>query len=98
MLKRVTVAALACVALTGCVTNYADREVAQGSEPASLIVVNAPTGASIRVDGRPYGLAGAAGGPLTPGRHEVVVESGGRVIHSQSIFVAAGARAEVRIP
>ncbi|OYW35896.1 MAG: hypothetical protein B7Z42_13530 [Brevundimonas sp. 12-68-7] len=98
MLKRLMVTVLACAAVTGCVTNYADRDVAQGAAPASLIVVNAPAGATIQVDGRPYGTVGAEGAPLTPGRHEVVVEFGGRRIHTQSIFVAAGARAEVRIP
>ncbi|MGH6978151.1 MAG: PEGA domain-containing protein, partial [Brevundimonas sp.] len=60
--------------------------------------LNAPAGATILVDGRPYGMVGAAGAPLTPGRHEVVVEADGRRIHAQSIFVAAGARAEVRVP
>ncbi len=98
MMKRLTVAALACAVLGGCVQNYADRDVAQGMAPGSLVVLNAPAGATIQVDGRPYGMVGADAAPLTPGRHEVVVEAGGRRIHAQSIFVAAGTRAEVRVP
>lgn len=98
MLRMLTVVALLGATLSGCVQNYAEREVTQGALPGSLIVTNAPAGAAIQVDGRPYGLVGEAAAPLTPGRHEVVIEVGGRQIHSQSIFVAAGARAEVRIP
>lgn len=98
MLRILAVAALCGAALSGCVQNYAEREITQGAVPGSLAVLNAPQGAMVHVDGRPYGIAGEVGVPLTPGRHEVVVEAGGRRIHSQSIFVAAGARAEVRIP
>ncbi len=98
MLRTLTVVALCGAALSGCVQNYAERELTQGAMPGSLVVLNAPQGAAIQVDGRPYGVVGEASAPLTPGRHEVVIEVGGRRIHSQSIFVAAGARAEVRIP
>lgn len=98
MIRILALAALCGVALSGCVQNYAEREVVQGAVPGSLAVLNAPQGATTFVDGRPYGMAGEVGAPLTPGRHEVVVEVGGRRIHSQSIFVAAGARAEVRVP
>lgn len=98
MVRILVVAVLCGAALAGCVQNYAEREVTQGATPGSLTVVNAPEGASVFVDGRSYGVAGEVGAPLTPGRHEVVVEAGGRRIHSQSIFVAAGARAEVRVP
>lgn len=98
MLRILVAAALCGAALSGCVTNYADREITQGATPGSLVVLNAPQGATVHVDGRPYGIVGEAGAPLSPGRHEVVVTADGRRIHSQSIFVAAGARAEVRIP
>lgn len=98
MLRTLTVVALLGAAMSGCVQNYADREITQGAMPGSLVVLNAPQGAVIRVDGRPYGLVGEVAAPLTPGRHEVVIEIGGRQVHSQSIFLAAGARAEVRIP
>lgn len=98
MLLRLTAVALACAVLSGCVQNYADREVAQGAVPGSLTIVNAPQDATIFVDGHPYGVVSAQSVPLTPGRHEVVVEVGGRRIHTQSLFVAPGARSEVRIP
>lgn len=98
MLKKIVAVALACAALTGCVQNYAEREVSQGAAPGSLVVLNAPQGSTIEVDGRPYGVVGGAASALAPGRHEVVVEAGGRRIHTQSIFVAAGARVEVRVP
>lgn len=97
MFRNLTAFALAGAMLTGCVQNYAEREVAQGAAPGSLVVLNAPQGAIIRVDGRPYAASGE-GASLTPGRHEVVVEVDGRPVHVQSIFIAAGARAEVRVP
>lgn len=98
MLRKLLLVALCGAALSGCVQNYAEREVAQGAAPGSLVVLNAPADATIEVDGRPYGTVGAVAGPLTPGRHQIVVEAGGRQLHSQSIFMAAGARAEVRVP
>jgi len=50
------------------------------------------------VDGRPYRMSAVVVAPLRPGSHEVVVDAGGRRIHSQYMYVAAGARAGVRIP
>jgi len=98
MLLRLTAVTLACAVLSGCVQNYADRDVAQGAVPGSLVVMNAPQDATVFVDGRPYRAVDVQSVALTPGRHEVVIEAGGRRIHSQSIFVAPGARLEVRVP
>lgn len=100
MKKIILIVALICGALTtGCVQNYASREVAQGAAPATLIVSNAPAGARILVDGRQVGIVGqAAGIPVAAGRHDVTIESGAQRLHSQAIFVAAGARVEVRVP
>jgi len=98
MLHRAIAAALACMAVSGCVQNYAAREVTQGAAQGSLIVLNAPPGATIKVDGRPYISTGSGSIGLAPGRHEVVIEVDGRPIHSQAIFVAAGSRVEVRVP
>ncbi|WP_370650140.1 PEGA domain-containing protein [Brevundimonas sp.] len=92
--------ALLCGALTtGCVQNYASREVAQGAAPATLVVTNAPQGARILVNGREVGVVGqAAGIPVATGRHDVTIESGGHRLHSQAVFVSAGSRVEVRVP
>ena len=40
----------------------------------------------------------AAGASLTPGRHEIAVTQGGRVLHAQAVIVAAGAQAVVVVP
>ena len=98
MIRKLSLALACSLALTGCVQNYAQRDVAQGASPGSLLVLNAPQGATVYVDGRPFGAVGTALGPLTPGRHEVSIEVEGRRVHAQSIFVAPGARAEVHIP
>ncbi|HAJ04482.1 MAG TPA: hypothetical protein DCX75_12255 [Brevundimonas sp.] len=98
MPNRAILAAFACMAVSGCVQNYAEREVTQGAALGSLVVLNAPEGATIKVDGRPYDTTGSGAAALSPGRHEVVVEVNGRPIHSQAIFIAAGARVEVRVP
>lgn len=99
MSRKLLLAALISGALaTGCVQNYAQREVAQGAAPGSLLIMNAPVGAVVLIDGRTAGVATPAGVPITPGRHEVVVQANGQSIHSQAVFVAAGSRTEVRVP
>lgn len=100
MKKAVLLIALICGALTsGCVKNYPSREVSQGAAPATLSVMNAPQGARIILDGREVGIVGQTQGvPVSVGRHQVTIESGGQQIHSQAVFVSAGARVEVRIP
>lgn len=100
MKKTTLIVALICGALTtGCVQNYASREVGQGATPATLVVTNAPAGARILIDGREVGVVGQTPSiPVAAGRHDVTVESGGQRLHSQAVFVSAGARVEVRIP
>ena len=100
MNKRTIAAALLCAALTsGCVQNYASREVTQGAAPATLVVTNAPQGARILVDGREAGIVGQTPSiPMAVGRHEVVIEFGGQRLHSQAVYVSAGAAVEVRVP
>lgn len=100
MKKAALVVALLCGALTsGCVQNYPSREVSQGAAPASLVVTNAPQGARILIDGREAGIVGQTPSiPVSAGRHEVTIESAGQRLHSQAVFVSAGARVEVRIP
>lgn len=98
MISRLIVAALSFAALTGCVQNYAEREIVQGAPAGSLVVLNAPQGATIIVNGQFHGTVGHSTANLTPGRHEVVIEAAGRRIHAQSVFVAAGSRVEVRVP
>lgn len=98
--KLIAAAILGCVTVGGCVQNYATREVEQGAAAGALFVANAPQNARVLVDGRDVGGVGQSptGIPLSPGRHDVVVEAGGQRLHSQAIFVSAGARVEVRIP
>lgn len=100
MKKTTLIVALLCGALTaGCVQNYPTREVAQGAAPATLIVTNGPPGARILIDGREAGIVGQTLGiPVSVGRHDVTIESAGQRLHSQAVFVSAGARVEVRIP
>lgn len=102
MKKLFAALAAVCVGLAGagCAQNYAEREVAQGREPASLVVTGAPEGARIVVDGRDYGSMNQhpSGIALSIGRHDVVVISNGAQIHRQAVLVTAGARSEVRIP
>lgn len=100
MNKMTLAVALLCGALTsGCVQNYPSREVTQGAAQATLVVMNAPLGARIIVDGREVGVVGQTPGiPVSAGRHEVTIEAAGQRLHSQAVFVSAGARVEVRIP
>lgn len=92
--------ALAGAAMSGCVQNYAEREIVQGREAAIMTVVNAPADARVLVDGRDMGTVSQfeAGLALTPGRHDVAIVRGGTRLHQQGVFAAAGARVEVRIP
>ena len=97
--KMLAAALLGAIVTSGCVQNYATREVAQGAAPASLMVLNAPAGARVLVDGREAGIVGQASDiPLAVGRHQVVIEAADRVLHTQAVYVSAGARVEVRVP
>nr|MCB7500880.1 hypothetical protein [Enterobacter roggenkampii] len=91
-----------CAALVaaGCVQNYPAREAVQGAPAGTLKLRNAPADARLIVDGRDLGPVGALGGAaaLTPGRHEIVVSQGGRILHAQTVIVAAGAQAVVVLP
>ncbi|MDA1321539.1 MAG: hypothetical protein O3B99_04530 [Proteobacteria bacterium] len=94
-----------CVALSagltaGCVKNYPTREAVQGAPAGILKLSTAPADARLIVDGRDMGpvSALAAGASLTPGRHEIAVTQGGRVLHAQAVIVAAGAQAVVVVP
>ena len=89
-----------CAALTaGCVKNYPTREAVQGAPSGILKLSNAPADARLIVDGRDLGpvSALAAGASLAPGRHEIAVTQGGRVLHAQTVIVAAGAQAVVGV-
>jgi len=101
MRRLLMLAALSGAALTAsCVQNYAEREVAQGTQPATLRLINAPADARIVVDGRDVGSVSqhAGGLPLTAGRHEIQITAAGQPLHTQAVFASAGARVEVRIP
>lgn len=100
MNRKILAAALFATALLGgCVQNYATREVTQGAAPASLVVMNAPAGARVIVDGREAGIVGQTDSiPVAVGRHQVVIEAAGQSLHTQAVFVSAGARVEVRVP
>ena len=100
MMKNAAIVALCAAMLSGCVQNYATREVAQGAAAGSLTVANAPQDARLLVDGRDLGSVAElkAGAALTPGRHEVVIQQAGRRLHAQAVMVAAGARVEVIVP
>lgn len=91
--------ALVGAGLSGCVQNYAEREIVQGREAALMSIVNAPAEARVVVDGRDMGTVGQyqAGLVLEPGRHDVAIMHGGAPIHQQAVFAAAGARIEVRV-
>jgi len=90
----------AALAAGGCVQNYPTREAMQGASAGMLKLRNAPADARLIVDGRDLGPVSALGGgaALTPGRHEVVVSQGGRVLHAQTVIVAAGTQAVVVLP
>ena len=101
-MRRLLVAvALSGAALSsGCVQNYAARDVSQGLAEGMLVVVNAPAEARIVIDGRDLGAVGqqGAGVPISPGRHDILITAAGQPLHSQAVFASAGARIEVRIP
>lgn len=100
MTKNAVIVALCAAMMTGCVQNYASREVAQGAAAGSLTVANAPQDARLLVDGRDLGSVAElkAGAALTPGRHDVVIQHAGRGLHAQVVMVSAGARVEVTVP
>lgn len=99
-MNKVVLVALCAAMMSGCVQNYASREVSQGAATGSLTVANAPQDARLLVDGRDLGSVAdlKAGAALTPGRHEVVIQQAGRRLHAQAVMVAAGARVEVVVP
>lgn len=99
-MKNAAIVALCAAMLTGCVQNYANREVAQGAAAGRLLVANAPQDARLLVDGRDLGSVAdlKAGALLAPGRHEVVIQHGGRRLHAQAVMVSAGARLEISVP
>lgn len=99
-LKTMAAVALGAAMATGCVQNYAEREVAQGAAAGVLVVTNAPPEARLIIDGRDLGAVAQfeAGAPLTTGRHDIAIESGGRRLHAQAVFVSAGARVAVTVP
>ncbi|WP_433952199.1 hypothetical protein [Brevundimonas diminuta] len=99
-MNKVVLVALCAAMMSGCVQNYASREVSQGAAAGSLTVANAPQDARLLVDGRDLGSVAdlKAGAALTPGRHEVVIQQAGRRLHAQAVMVAAGARVEVVVP
>ena len=91
---------LGTATLSGCVQNYAEREVSQGTAPATVTIVNAPRDARIIVDGRDLGAVAQHpnGVALSLGRHDITITSAGTQLHKQAVFVSSGARIEVRIP
>lgn len=99
-MNNVVVVALCAAMVSGCVQNYATREVVQGAEAGRLTVANAPSDARLLVDGRDLGPVAElkTGAALTPGRHEVVIQQAGRRLHAQAVMVSAGARVEVIVP
>ena len=98
-IKTVMVALAFGAALSGCVQNYATREMAQGAPPGLMTIVNAPPNARVILNGEDVGAAGqvATGVPLSAGRHDVVIVADGERVHAQAVVVAAGARVEVRV-
>lgn len=100
-MKAILAAALlGGVALSGCVQNYAEREIVQGAAAATLTFPNTPQDAQIQIGQRAYGSASQYpnGIALPQGRHDVIISANGRELHRQAVFVASGARVEVRIP
>ncbi len=98
--KTLAVLALCAAMATGCVQNYAEREVVQGAAAGVLMVTNAPPEARLIVDGRDLGAVAQfeTGAPLTSGRHDIAIENDGRRLHAQAVFVTAGARVAVTVP
>lgn len=92
--------ALTAAALSGCVQNYAEREVVQGAAAATLTFPNAPQDAQIQIGTRAFGSVSQhpTGIALPNGRHDIIISQNGRELHRQAVFVASGARVEVRIP
>lgn len=92
--------ALASLSLNACVQNYADREIRQGAESSELVVLNAPVGSTVSVNGSGVGSVQSARStfPLSPGRQQVQVLRDNRVIFQQVVMAAPGATIEVRIP
>lgn len=98
--KLLAAALLCAVPVTGCVQNYAEREIVQGAAAAAVIFPNAPQEARILVDGRDLGAVGQHpnGVALLSGRHDISLALGERQLHKQAVYASAGARIEVRIP
>lgn len=100
MTFKTVIVALACAgALSGCVQNYATREVAQGALPGIMTIANAPANARVIVNGRDLGAVAELpdGVPLPSGRHDIAVVADGQRLHAQAVVVSAGARVEVRV-
>jgi hypothetical protein len=68
-----------------------------GADLGSLLIRSEPAGARVSVDGQARGVTPVTVGSLTPGQHEVVLESDlGRV--SETVQVAGGATATLLVP
>ncbi|WP_417491508.1 PEGA domain-containing protein [Maricaulis sp.] len=88
--------------LTGCATQYPERQTTMGGEMARIAFSDAPAGANVYIDNLAYGLAesfqvGQRVLEIAPGRHRVRVEANGHVYLDREIFAGRGAVLEIDI-
>jgi hypothetical protein len=92
---------LLILCLNGCV--YANRQTHTVDDRPSLFVVNAPSNATLHVDGSEVGPASKFDGNptillLEPGTHHVEIRQESNVIRSLDVFLGEGTRREIRLP
>lgn len=103
MRRLIKTAAMLSFLLAGACASYPNSTVSQGTAPGMLAFPGAAPGQRVLIDGVDAGEAAAYDGAdailtVTPGRHAVQVVSGGQILLSQTLVVAAGARIDLRVP
>ena len=96
MKKPVALAAIG-MALTACA--YPHSSIEQGRAPGRFVVVDAPAGASILIDGRVVGTRSAEKSDsflAEPGTHQVEERFQGRVLLRRPYSIDPGATIEVK--
>lgn len=93
-----TLAILACLTLTACGAMPKHADI-RADEATILVVVGAPQGAAVVVDGRMLASQGGEGTRyvITPGTRHVEVFMGGNLLYERDVFVQEGTTREIHI-
>ncbi|GEM_PF-3253042 len=65
--------------------------------PATLLVQSDPSGAAVKLDGFPYGVAPVAISPVAPGEHSLEVTAIGGKAKTQVVTIQPGERHSVTV-